>query len=363
VETQVCHAIAVTPGAKDSARVQAVPVGQLGEGQLLLRVLEVGICGTDQEINRGLYGAPPAGETYLRPGHESLTEVVAIGRGVSGWLPGDLGVPVVRRPCPEMCPACSRGRWDMCLTGNFHERGISGLHGMLREQMVDDAEFVVRVPKSLRDCAVLVEPLSIVEKAIGETLHLQHRSPVPPRRALVTGAGPIGLLAALLLIARGMDVHILDRQPKDSLKARIATAAGATYIDDTDITLEDATKGISFDLAVEASGYAPLLFRALSKLGRNAALVLTGVTAGHHSLNLDVDSINQELVLENQLLIGSVNAARHHYTAAVNDLSRWKRRYPDLLRRLITARYPLAQYTDALSKSADGIKTVVEVAR
>lgn len=360
---QVCQAIVVTPGTKGTARVQAVPVGELGAGQLLLRVLEVGICGTDQEINEGLYGAPPEGEAYLIPGHESVTEVVGIGRGVSGWLPGDLAVPVVRRPCPEMCAACARGRWDMCLTGNFRERGISGLHGMLREQMVDDADYVVRVPKSLRDCAVLVEPLSIVEKAVGETLLLQHRSPAPPRRALVTGAGPIGLLAALLLMARGMEVHVLDQHPKDSPKAKIATAAGATYIDDSDITLEEATKGISFDLAVEASGYAPLLFRALGKLARNAALVLTGVTAGHHSLSVDVDLLNKELVLENQLLIGSVNAARHHYTAAVNDLSRWKKRYPELLPRLITERYPLSRYTDALRKSADGIKTVVEVVR
>lgn len=363
MDKQVCQAIVVTPGKKDSARVQAVPIDELGAGQLRLRVLEVGICGTDHEINEGLYGAPPKGLDYLIPGHESLTEVMDVGRGVSGWMPGDLGVPIVRRPCPEMCPACARGRWDMCLTGNYRERGISGLQGMLREQMVDDADFVVRVPKTLRGCAVLVEPLSIVEKAVGETLRLQRRSPVPPRTALVTGAGPIGLLATLLLRSRGMEVHVLDRLPKDSLKAKIATAAGATYIDDSKTPLEAATKGLYFDIAVEASGYAPLLFRALAKLGRNAALVLTGVTAGHHSLNIDVDLVNQELVLENQLLIGSVNAARHHYTSAVADLARWKTRYPGLVPQLITSRQPLEQFTDALQKSEDGIKPVVEVAQ
>ena len=363
MELQECKGIAVTPGKPNSARVQSVPVASLGEGELMLRVLEVGICGTDEEINAGLYGAPPAGTGYLIPGHESLTEVVEIGRGVTDWVPGDLAVPIVRRPCPEFCPACARGRWDMCLTGDYRERGISGLQGMLREYMTDRADFVVRVPKTLRDCAVLVEPLSIVEKAVGETLQLQHRSPVPPQRALVTGAGPIGLLAALLLRSRGLEVHVLDRRPKDSTKARIAVAAGAIYIDDSETTLEDATKGMTFDLAVEASGYAPLLFRALSKLGRNAALVLTGVTAGHHALTIDVDLVNQELVLENQLLVGSVNAARHHYTAAVADIARWKKRYRGLLPQLITSRHPLDRFTDALQKSPDGIKPVVEVAQ
>ncbi|MDA8346405.1 MAG: glucose 1-dehydrogenase [Thermaerobacter sp.] len=363
MEAQTCRGIAVTPGKANSARIQSVPVDELGAGELMLRVLEVGICGTDEEINEGLYGAPPTGMDYLVPGHESLTEVVGVGSGLTGWQPGDLAVPIVRRPCPENCAACARGRWDMCLTGDYRERGISGLQGMLRERMTDHADFVVRVPKTLRDCAVLVEPLSIVEKAIGETLRLQRRSPVPPRSALVTGAGPIGLLATLLLRSRGMEVHLLDRRPKESLKARIATAAGANYIDDSTTTLEDATKGLTFDLAIEASGYAPLLFRALGKLGRNAALVLTGVTAGHHSLSIDVDLMNQELVLENQLLVGSVNAARYHYTAAVADLSRWKKRFPGLLPQLITGRYPLERFTDALQKSPDGIKPVVEVSQ
>lgn len=361
--TDTCRAIAVTPGQSGSAHVREVPVERLMPGELLLQVLEVGVCGTDQEISSGLYGKAPQGCDYLIPGHESLTEVLEVGAGVVGWAKGDLAVPIVRRPCPENCPACARGRWDMCLTGDFSERGISGLHGMLRERMTDRADFVVRVPRTLRDCAVLVEPLSIVEKAVGEALRLQRRSPAPPRRALVTGAGPIGLLAALLLLSKGLEVHLLDRRPKDSLKARIAAEAGANYIDDSRTPLEDATKDLRFDLAVEASGYAPLLFRALGRLGRNGALVLTGVTAGHHAMSIDADLLNQELVIENQLLFGSVNASRHHYTAAVSHLASWRRRYPGLVSQLITERHPLEEWTAALGKSPDGIKPVVEVHR
>lgn len=358
----VCRAVQVTPGTPHSARIGQEPCFAPGEGEVALKVLACGICGTDAEIERGLYGASPPGADHLVPGHESLCMVETLGPGVTGISPGDLVVPIVRRPCPENCDPCSRGRWDMCLTGHYAERGISRLHGMLRERLTDEAVHCVVLPPALRDVGVLVEPLSIVEKAIEETMLIQRRTGVPPRRALVTGAGPIGLLAALVLRSRGMEVAVLDQRPEESPKARIALAAGARYIDDATQPLEQAAAGVAFDLVLEASGYAPLVFRALRHLGRNGAMVLTGVTAGHHTISLDVDALNQEMVLENQVLVGSVNAARQHYEAAARDLLAWEKSWPGLAAQLITSRHPLASFADALTKDPDGIKSVVEVA-
>ncbi len=356
-----CLAVQVTPGQAHSARIGYEPRQEPGQGEVALTVLECGICGTDAEIEQGLYGAAPPGEDHLVPGHESLCEVAALGPGVTGFSPGDLAVPIVRRPCPENCGPCSRGRWDMCITGHYAERGISRLHGMLRECLTDEAARCVQVPKDLRGVGVLVEPLSIVEKAIGETMLIQERRGVRPLRALVTGAGPIGLLATLCLRSRGLEVTVLDQRPQASPKARIATAAGARYIDDLQEPLERATAGEAFDLVLEASGFAPLVFRALRRLGRNGAMVLTGVTAGHHTIPIDVDAMNQEMVLENQVLFGSVNAARQHYESAVSDLLAWERDFPGLAGQLITARHPLGSFQEALSKDSDGIKSVVEV--
>jgi threonine dehydrogenase-like Zn-dependent dehydrogenase len=359
---QRCRAIQVTPGKAHSARLGEEPYAKPTQGEIGLKVLLVGICGTDAEIEAGLYGEAPPGEDHLVPGHESLCEVEDVGPGVVGFQPGDLVVPIVRRPCPENCEPCSRGRWDMCLTGDYSERGIAKLHGMLREHLTDEAAHCVLLPGDLRDVGVLVEPLSIVEKAIEETMLIQRRTGLAPRRALVTGAGPIGLLAALCLRGRGIAVDVLDQRPAGSPKAEIARAAGAGYIDDSKTPLEQATDGTFYDLVLEASGYAPLVFRALRRLGRNGAMVLTGVTAGHHKIELDVDALNQEMVLENQVLVGSVNAARQHYEAAVRDLKAWQETFPGLAARLITARHPLSSFEAALTKDPDGIKSVVEVA-
>lgn len=249
----------------------------------------------------------------------------------------------------------------MCETGHYRERGISYLHGMLREYMVDAERFVVPVPAQLRSVGVLLEPLSVVEKAVRETLRIQERAPSRPRTALVTGAGPIGILAAMLLVAQGIEVHVLDRRPVDSPKAEFVRRLGASYHDDSQTPLEDATRNLNFDLAVEASGYAPLMFRALSRLARNGALVLTGVTAGHHTISLDVDVVNQEMVLENHVLIGSVNASRGHYEQAVRDLSSFFAKDAPLVSSLITGRFPLERFGEALKKSPDTIKAVVEV--
>ena len=357
-----CRAVTVRPGEKGSGRLESVPVGRPAAGQVLLRVLRVGICGTDAEIDGGGYGQAPEGSARLVLGHESQVRVEAVGPGVSGLQPGQLAVAIVRRPCPERCPPCAAGRWDLCLTGHYLERGIMGLDGFLRERLVDDAAFVVPVPETLEPVSVLIEPLSVVEKAIAEAERVRDPALPPARRALVTGAGPIGLLAVLALRQRGLEVWVLDRQPADSVKARLAQAAGARYVDDAATPLEQVEGVGHFDLALEGTGYAPLVFRAVALLGRGGALVLTGVTSGHREISLDANALNAEMVLENQVMIGSVNAARAHYERAVRDLEDWRGRWPGLAGRLITARYPLERFREAMAPSPGDIKRVVEVA-
>ena len=341
-----CRAVLVRPGLAKSAALGEVPVGEPGPGQVLARTIRVGICGTDAEIDAGLYGEAPPGADRLVLGHESLLRLEAT---------GELAVGIVRRPCPELCPNCAAGRWDLCTTGHYLEHGIMRLDGFLRERLVLAADDLVAVPAHLEPVAVLTEPLSIVEKAIAEAWQIQGRLQWSPRRALVTGAGPVGLLAAFALRQRGLDVWVVDKRPAGSPKAQAAETVGAHYVDD----IKQAGSG--FDVAIEATGYAPLLFAAASLLAPGGILALTGVTSGHHEVSVDANALNQEMVLENQVIFGSVNAARAHYDQAVADLGDWVQRWPGATERLITARRPLASFRDALTKSSDDIKTVVEV--
>lgn len=354
-------AVAVRPGQPRSAAVVSVEVGDPGAGEVRLTSLAVGVCGTDADIDAGQYGAAPPGADQLVIGHESLLRVESTGPGVTGWKPGDLAVGIVRRPCPELCPPCAAGRWDLCQTGDFRERGINGLDGFLRGALVVEADFLVHVPAELAPVAVLTEPLSIVEKAVDVAYRIQAaRLAWRPRRAAVTGAGPVGLLGAFLLLSRGLQVDVFDRRPAGSPKARLVEAAGGRYCDDGATPIDKAGP---YDLIVEATGYAPLAFRAMNCLSPDGILALTGVTSGHHSLAVDADAINQETVLENHVVFGSVNAAREHYAAAVADLGDWRVRWGDLTQRLITARHPLQDFRAAFDKSPDDVKSIVEITR
>lgn len=354
------RALRLHPGVARSASLVEEKVREPGLGEVLLETLEVGVCGTDIEIDEGLYGEAPPGSDTLVLGHESLLRIVEAGDGVSDLEKGQLAIAIVRRPCDALCRACAAGRWDLCETGQYRERGIRGLDGFMRDFVVDDANFVVPVPEALRSVGVLLEPLTIVEKAVDEAMGARPAL-IPSRTALVTGAGPVGLLAALLLIARGLEVWVLDRQPTDSPKGALVMEAGGRYIDDTNTPLERAVGRTRFDVAVEASGFAPLLIRAVNLLERNGALVLTGVTGGHHDVSLDVNVLNTNLVLENEHILGSVNASRKHYEAAVRDLSLWQRRFGKLPERLVTGRFPLERFRDALDKNPGTIKSVIEV--
>jgi threonine dehydrogenase-like Zn-dependent dehydrogenase len=324
-------------------------------------VLEVGVDGTDMEVAKGLYGEAPQGSNHLIIGHESLGRVEELGPGVTQLAPGDLVVATVRRP--DDCPNCRRGEYDMCLYGNYRERGIKGLHGYMAEFYVEEPAYLVPVPEELRPVAVLLEPLSIVEKGISQAFKIQERMYWEPRRALVLGAGAIGLLATFLLRAKGMETYTLATRPKDSLKATLAEACGATYLN----AGEDPIVGLShklgnLDLIVEATGNSSVAFQAMSVQGTNGILCLTGVSAGNRRLEVPADTLNLEMVLGNRVVFGTVNANRRHFEMGLQHLADFQARWPGLLERLFTRRLSLSQWEQALAREREDVKVVIETA-
>jgi len=344
------------------------------EGDALVEVLDVGICGTDREIARFEYGSPPPGAPYLVIGHESLGRVAEVGPAVTRVKPGDLVVTMVRRPCghPE-CKACTRGRQDFCFTGDFTERGIKGRHGFMAERVVDDAGYMHVVPAHLREVGVLVEPLTIAEKALIQVWDVQERLPwtpagVPPgsghgEKALVLGAGPVGLLGALALLARGFETWVYSLEPPDGPKARWVESVGARYLAPPGTALPDLARRIgNVDLVYEATGAASVAFRALEALGTNGVFVFTGVPGRKAPIALDAGVLMRNLVLRNQLVFGTVNAGPDAFEAAVDDLARFHARWPAALGALVTGRHPPEAAPALLAGPAAGIKEVVSFA-
>lgn len=351
------RALVVTPKEKGSGRVIDVPEEDR-PGDVAFRTLAVGICGTDVEISQGIYGEAPPGSDYLILGHEALGVVETVPAGAQ-LKPGDLVVPVVRRPCGQ-CHPCAVGQWDMCLTGNYTERGIKGRHGFLSERVREREAFLVKLPPGLEKTGVLVEPTSVVAKAVRQVELAQNRLPWEPRRAAVMGAGPIGLLATLLLTQKGLQVAVMDLAAPDSKKAQAVRALGAEFIPSPK-TAHDRQEIGEFDLIVEATGFSPLLFEAVGHLRRNGCLVLTGVTGGHHRVTVDSDVLNQSLVLENHLILGSVNASMQDYRTAVAALSRAESDHPGWAASLITRRVPLRDFQSGFLRQEDDIKVVVDL--
>jgi threonine dehydrogenase-like Zn-dependent dehydrogenase len=340
------RAITVVPGDPASADLTELPEPEVGPGDLLVEPLLLGVCGTDREIVEGVHGEPPEGERRLLLGHELLGRV----RGGAGE--GDLVAGIVRRPDPEPCACCARGEWDMCRNGRYTERGIKGRDGFGAELVALESDFAVRVDPELGELGVLTEPASILAKAWEQIERIAGRACAEHRRALVTGAGPIGLLAALMGVQRGMDVHVLDRA-EEGLKPELVRDLGATY--DTGSVAELA-EDMQPDVIVECTGVAQLVIDAMQHNAPGAVVCLTGV-APQRSLNIDVGALNNEVVLENDVVFGSVNANRRHFEQAGEAL---RRADPSWLGRLITRRVPLERWKDALDKGEDDIKTVIE---
>jgi threonine dehydrogenase-like Zn-dependent dehydrogenase len=333
-------AVAVIPGRPNSAHLREVAPPRLhdvpdGRG-ILVRVLRVGLDGTDREINTGEYGVPPDGADFLIAGHESLGVVEEVGPEASEFAPGDLVVARVRRAGTSLYDQI--GMPDFTTDDAYFEHGISRVHGFLTEQYVEDPEYLIHVPAGLQDVAVLLEPTSVVEKGVAQAFEIQRRLKVwRPSRAAVLGAGTIGLLAAMALRARGLDVTAFGLDEAPYLNSDLVEALGARYLSTKRWGVKDtADRDGHFDLIFEATGYSPLVFEAMGSLAKNGVLVLSSVTGGMRRAEVAADMLNLDFVLGNKVMVGTVNANREHFEAGVRDLAVAEAQWPGWLSRLLT---------------------------
>jgi threonine dehydrogenase-like Zn-dependent dehydrogenase len=368
----VMKAIAVFPQEKKISIIEHPEPKLLSGTEIKIKIQEVGICGTDREIARLEYGTPPKGSPYLVIGHETIGQVVEVGSQVSKIKTGDFVVPMVRRPCwhPE-CPACRSGRQDFCLTGDFSERGIKLLHGFMTEFIVDEEKYMNFVPPEIKDLAVLVEPLTIAEKGLIQVWDIEKRLPwldVPgaeekyahKQKAVVLGAGPVGLLGTMALLVRGFDTWVYSRDPKESVKAKFVESIGGKYLSSRDIAIQKLPEQIgNIDLIYEATGAATISFQAMEVLGINGVFIFTGVPGRKGPIQIDADLIMRNLVLKNQLVYGTVNAGKDAFEAAILDLGKFAKRWPAQIRQVITGRYPITNYQDLLLGPISGMKRVI----
>jgi glucose 1-dehydrogenase len=364
---------AVFPGRRKVEVVALEEPKISSPSQIKLRMLEVGVCGTDREICSFDYGTAPEGFEFLVLGHESLGEVVETGPAVRRCQPGDLVVPMVRRPCthPE-CVACRAGRQDFCYTGDFRERGIKQLHGFMTSFVVDEEPYMNAAPRELRDVAVLVEPLTIAEKALAQIHTIQQRLPwscgAPGKpgnpadfchRAVVLGAGPVGLLGAMALVNAGFQTYIYSREQPLNPRAALAESIGATYISSQAQTVRQLAAAVgNIDVVYEATGASPIAFELLQVLGMDALFCFTGVPRHGQPISIDTDMLMRNLVLKNQVILGTVNAGQSAFDAAIRDLTAFYQRWPDAVRSLITGRYPVEQFREPIFAQS-GIKNII----
>jgi len=345
------RAVTVEPGTADSARVDDVADPDELLGTVLVEAVATGVCGTDREITSGAYGWAPPGRDRLVLGHESLGRVLDPGP-TGGFEEGDLVVGIVRRPDPEPCPSCAVGEWDMCRNGKYTERGIKSVDGYMSERWRIEPEYAVRVEPELGDLGVLLEPTTVVAKAWEVVGAIGLRAFWEPSTVLVTGAGPIGLLAALLGVQRGLDVHVLDRAEAGP-KPELVRSLGATY--HTEGVLD---VGFEPDIVIEATGVRQVVLESMKALASGGVVCLTGLGGGTDEIQpLPGDPLANEIVLQNKVIVGSVNANRRHYYKAARCLARADR---DWLARLVTRRVPAERFADALTPQPDDIKAIIE---
>ncbi|HET9801746.1 MAG TPA: glucose 1-dehydrogenase [Candidatus Acidoferrum sp.] len=333
-------AISVFPGKPGSVHLADAPkpsLDQVPNGRgVLVKVLRVGVDGTDKEINAAEYGAAPPGFDYLIIGHEGFGRVEAVGPNVTELKPGDYVVATVRRPGKSIYDLI--GTNDMTTDDTYYERGINLRHGYLTEYYVDDAEFIVKIPKGLKQAGVLLEPTTVVEKGIYQAYEIQRRLKVwKPRKAAVMGAGTIGLLATLVLRLRGLDVTTFARTPKPYLNADLIEQLGARYVPTNVTPIKEAAQMHGpFDIILECTGNSGVVFDAMQALGKNGVLVLTSVTGGDRKIEIPADKINLDFVLGNKVMVGSVNANREYFELGVRDMSQAELEYPGWLGKLLT---------------------------
>jgi len=333
-------AIAVIPGKPDSIHLRDAPKPSLDEvagGRgVLVRVLRVGVDGTDKEINAAEYGAPPPGHDYLILGHESFGRVEAVGPAVKNLAPGDYVVASVRRPGSSLYDAI--GLQDMTTDDSYYERGINLLHGYLAEYYVDASDYLVKVPDGLKAVGVLMEPTSVAEKAIGQAYEIQRRLRVwRPRKAAVLGTGTLGLLASMILKLRGLEVTAFGLKEGRHRNSELLQEIGVRYVSTKTTSLREAAAARGpFDMILEGTGFSPLVFEAMEVLAKNGVLAMVSVTGGDRTIEVPADRINQGFVLGNKVAFGSVNASREDFEQGVRDLSQAELSHPGWLEKLLT---------------------------
>jgi threonine dehydrogenase-like Zn-dependent dehydrogenase len=346
-------ALTVQPMKAGSAQLDDVEDPPESDGSVVVETLAVGVCGTDIDIVSGDYGWAPPGRERIVLGHESLGRVLEAPSG-SGLTAGDLVVGIVRRPDPVPCGNCAVGEWDFCRNGEYTERGIKERDGYCSEHYRIEPDFAVKVDPDLGTLGVLLEPASVVAKAWEQVERIGSRAHWQPKRALVTGAGPIGLLAALMGVQRGLDVHVLD-QVTTGLKPQLVAALGATYYIGGVPGIGDAP-----DVVIECTGVGSLVFDAMEHVAPGGVVCLTGVSSGGRSIDVDAGLLNRSMVLENESVVGSVNANRRHYQSGAAALAAADRNWLD---RLVSRRVPLDRWSEALERHADDVKVVIELAQ
>jgi threonine dehydrogenase-like Zn-dependent dehydrogenase len=360
------RAVAMFPKARELRLIERPYPAPVSGSQVLLKVHEVGICGTDREIVALEHGAPPPGSDFLILGHEALAEVAEVGPDVTLVRKGDLVVPTVRRPCPhKSCRPCRVNRPDFCVTGDYLERGIKGLHGFMQEWLVEDEENLVTVPPKLQEVAVLTEPLTVAAKAAEQAVAIQRRLPwqLPKRKALTLGAGPVGLLGALSMKVSHFDTYVYSLEPATDLRAQIVRDFGATYISGQQVPLGKIKDTFGqFDSVYEAVGVPHVAFGALETLVPNGFLMLTGVPPAGKPGELDQAALMRAIVLKNQLIVGTVNASWADYEIALRELEQGMFLFPNAVRALITSRHTMDEVPKILN-TRGGIKQIVQVKR
>lgn len=344
------RAITVEPHRAESARLEEIDDPDIRNGSVLVEAIAVGVCGTDAEIVSGNYGwAPPAKERLVL-GHESLGRVLDPGPQ-SSLQKGDLVVGIVRRPDPFPCPNCAVGEWDMCRNGQYTERGIKEIDGFMSERWRVEPEFAMKIDPSLGILGVLLEPATVVTKAWEQIRAVGQRAFWEPQTVLVTGAGPIGLLAALIGMQQGLEVHVLDRM-ESGLKPELVRALGATYHAGK---VEDV--GFEPDIIVECTGAGQVIKDSLEQISAGGVVCLTGVGTGGSTIGSGAADLGAAAVLKNNVIVGSVNANKRHWYKAQQVLARADRSW---LARLITRRECPERFMRALERQPEDIKVIIQ---
>ncbi len=364
-------AIAVFPKNREVKLIDHPEPRITQASEVKIRMIEVGVCGTDREIWNFEYGTPPADCDYLITGHESVGEIIQVGPGVKELAAGDLVVPTVRRGCPENCISCAQMRPDFCFTGHYTERGIKQAHGYMTEYVVDDAKYMSKIPVQLKDDAVLLEPLTITEKALIEVSFIQGR--LPPecriergvtdnacRNTLVLGAGPVGILGAMALKNLNMNVAVVARKQKPNAKADLLSSLDIDYYSTEDFSPSQIAAHVgNVDLILEATGAAQVSYDFLQILGTNGIFIFTGVPGLGKEITIDAGTLMRNAVLKNQVVLGTVNAPKAAFENGIKDMEDFNRKWPKQLKSLVTSRIPVDEYRELLrGRGTDEIKTV-----